>query len=139
MNTEKMSLENENEPSCLGAVMHSNLSLSDEIELEIAKIFFLANQINRKTEMCCFAHDTAHCGYIEIKLHATKKDYNGAPVVFELKYDNSGKHDWYIDTQERLDNAKKCVEFLEQTLKDRMINYSILNALKEYVITSYEI
>ena len=38
MNTEKMLLENENEPSCLGAVMHSNLSLSDEIELEIAKI-----------------------------------------------------------------------------------------------------
>ena len=28
------------------AVMHSNLSLADEIELEIAKIFFLANQIN---------------------------------------------------------------------------------------------
>ena len=30
-------------------------------------------------------------------------------------------------------------KFLEQTLKERMINYSILNALKEYVITSYEI
>jgi len=139
MNKEKMLLKNENEPSCLDAVMHSNLSLSDEIELEIAKIFFLANQINRKTEMCCFAHDTAHCGYIEIKLHPTKQDYNGVPVVFELKYDNSGKYDWYIDTQERLDNSKKCVEFLEQTLKDRMINYSILNAFKEYVITSYEI
>jgi len=131
--------KNYNEPSCLGAVMHSNLSLSDEIELEIAKIFFLANQINRKTEMCCFAYDTAHCGYIDIKLHKTKQDYNGIPVVFKLSYDISGKYSWDVDTQERLDNAKKCVEFLEQTLNDRMIKYSILNALKEYVITSYKI
>ena len=134
-----MEKEAQNPQLSQNAVMHSNLSLADEIELEIAKIFFLANQINRKTEMCCFANDTAHCGYIEIKLHTTKQDYNGVPVVFELRYDISGKHYWHVDTQERLDNAKKCVEFLEQTLKDRMINYSILNALKEYIITSYEI
>jgi len=130
--TKKMPLE-------IGAVLHSKLSLSDEIELEIAKIFFLANQINRKTEMCCFAYDTAHCGYIEINLQKTKQDYKGVPVVFKLSYDISGNLDWNGDTQERLDNAKKCVEFLEQTLNDRMINYSILNALKEYVIKSYEI
>ncbi len=135
----KYSNETEKMPLEIGAVSHSNLSLSDEIELEIAKIFFLANQINRKTEMCCFAYDTAHCGIIEIKLHTTKQDYKGVPVVFELSYDISGKYSWYVDTQERLDNAKKCVEFLEQTLNNRMINYSILNALKEYVITSYKI
>ena len=121
------------------AVMHSNLSLADKIELEIAKIFFLANQINRKTEMCCFANDVAHCNYVEIKLHKTKKDYNGVAVVFKLKYDVSGEYEWNIDSQERLDKAKKCVEFLEKTLNDLKIDYSIVYAVKEYVVTSYEI
>ena len=63
------------------AVMHSNLSLADKIELEIAKIFFLANQINRKTEMCCFANDVAHCNYVEIKLHKTALKSNRENIL----------------------------------------------------------
>lgn len=127
-------------PQCVQTdVMHSNLSLSQQIDLEIAKIFFLSNQINRKTKLCCFVNDTAHCGYIEVKLHTSKDKYADTPVLFKLDYQTDTKYDWQVDSKDRLDECERCVEFLEKTLKDEKIDYSLLYAVKEYVITSYEI
>ena len=121
------------------AVMHSNLSLSQQIELGIAKIFFLSNQINRKTKLCCFVNDTAHCGYIEVKLHTGKDKYTETPVLFKLDYEIDSNYSWKIDSKDRLDECERCVKFLEKTLKKEKIDYSLLYAVKEYVITSYEI
>jgi hypothetical protein len=125
--------------SCITAVMHSNLSLSQQIELEIAKIFFLSNQINRKTKLCCFVNDTAHCGYIEVKLHSGKDKYTETPVMFKLDYEINEEYSWKTDSKDRLNECNRCVEFLEKTLKDEKIDYNFLYAVKEYVITSYEI
>lgn len=125
--------------SLVASVMHSNLSLSQQIELGIAKIFFLSNQINRKTKLCCFVNDTAHCGYIEVKLHSGKDRYTETPVMFKLDYEINEEYSWKIDSKDRLDECERCVEFLEKTLKDEKIDYSLIYAVKEYVITSYEI
>lgn len=119
--------------------VRKELELPQQIELEIAKIAFLSNQINRKTKMCCFFNDTAHCELIEVRLHQTKKNYASTPVLFKMSYENSPKYDWIQDSESRLNELKRCVEFLEITLKDQKINYSLIEAVKEYVITSYEI
>ena len=121
------------------AVMHSNLSLSEKIDLGLAKIMFLGNQINRKTKMCCFVNDVAHCEYLEIKLLPTKQKYNDVPVAFEVKYATSGKYDFYVDSKDRLDNIERCISVLEEVLKKEQINYDLFHAVKKYVVDFYEI
>jgi len=106
--------------------------LTQEIDLGLAKILVLSNMINRKTDFCCFVNDTAHCRYIEVKLYKDIKSYNGIPTSFKVFYDET-------DNKNRLDDINRCIEFLEMTLKDKYIYHSALHAIKEYVITSYEI
>ena len=113
--------------------------LTREIDLGLAKIMCLAMLINRKTELCCFVNDSGHVRSMDIKLYPTVKNYNGTPVSFEVKYDASGDPYWYVDSDERLQEINRCIEFLETCLKDRSINYDMLNKVKEYVITAYEI
>lgn len=135
----KTSKETPNQQLRENAVSGSDLSISQIMELEITKIFFLANQINRKTEMCCFANDVAHCHYVEIRLHKSKKDTYSTPIFFKLDYEIDKQYSWKYDSEQRVDNAKKCVEFLEKTLKENNIDYSLLTSVKEYVITHYEV
>jgi hypothetical protein len=112
------------------------IDYTKEIDLGIAKILVLCNLINRKTELCCFVNDTAHCRYIEVKLYKDVKSYAGTPIEFKLRYDDDN---YRKDDKNRLEEANRCVEFLERTLKNKNIDYSMLHPIKEYVITQYEI
>jgi len=106
-------------------------NLTKQIDLGLAKILVLCNQINRKTELCCFVNDTAHCRYIEIKLFEDVNSYMKEPIEFKIRYDKDGK---YMTTE-----INRCIEFLEDTVKNKQIDYSTIHAIKEYVITSYKI
>lgn len=117
----------------------SELTITQQIDLGLAKILVLANLINRKTEMCCFSEDTAHCGYIEIKLTESKINYSKSPAIFKIKYEVSEEHSWLKDNQNRLDDLERCIEFLENVLKDKKIDYSVCYAVTKKIITSYEI
>ncbi len=110
-----------------------------EIDEAILKVMALGSIINRKTEICCFVSDIAHVRKLEVKLHKNVKLYNGTPVMFEFDYEVSKEYSWKVDSKSRLDNINRCVEFLEQTLKDKKINYEMLYAVKETIIASYEI
>jgi hypothetical protein len=112
------------------------INYTQEIDLGLAKILTLSNIINRKTDMCCFTNDVAHCSFIEIKLYKTKKEYNKIPAIFKINYDE-GEYD--KDSKGRLDEINRCVDFLEQTLKEKTVPYSLCEPIKEYVIKSYEI
>jgi hypothetical protein len=105
-----------------------------EIDLGLAKILALANLINRKTELCCFANDVAHCRYLEIKLHKDIKSYLEPPVRFKVSYDELK---YSNDGEERLQEVNRCVGFLEQTLKDKNIDFSMLDKVMVEVIESY--
>lgn len=119
--------------------MKTEVDYTKEIDFGIAKILVLANIINRKTELCCFCSDVAHIRKIEIKLHKDVKSYLKEPITFEISYDIDEQYSWRCDSSDRLEEINRCVEFLEKTLKDKKIDYSMIHAVKEYVITSYEI
>ncbi len=119
--------------------MKKEFTITEKIDLNIAKIFFLANQINRKTEMCCFANDHGHVSSIEIRLFETKKDWSKEPITFELSYECNEEFEWRRDSSERFDESERCVSFLEQTLKAKGIVYNMLNPFKEYIVTRFEI
>lgn len=103
-----------------------------EIDFGLAKILVLCNILNRKTELCCFVNDVAHCRYIEVRVYKDVKSFNGTPIEFEVHYENR-------DSEYLLKEINRCVEYLEKLLKKREIDLSVLTPIKEYVITSYEI
>lgn len=115
------------------------LSISQKVDLGIGKILFLGNQINRKTDACCFIDDSGHVCSLKLRIHKTKKNYNSTPIVYELDYEVSERYSWKKDSEERLYRINRCVEFLENTLKEKKIDYSIIYAVEEYIVTSYEI
>ena len=119
--------------------MSKELKITQQIDLALAKVLVLANLINRKTEMCCFAEDTAHCEYIEIRLYDRKDNYNGVPAKLQIRYKVDSELDWMQDNQSRLEECERGIEFLENVLNDKKIDYSDLYAVTERVITSYEI
>jgi len=119
--------------------MKKRLSLSEKIDLGIAEIFFLANQINRKTDMCCFCHDMGHIQKIELKITKSKEEYNDQPAIFELSYDVSEKYRCDIDSDKRLMEIDRCKSFLIKTLKEKEIAYGYTNEIKEYVTVGWEI
>jgi hypothetical protein len=119
--------------------MKKALTLSQKIELGIAKIFFLANQINRKTDICVFTTDTAHCSYIELRIVRSKSEYDKDPIIFSVHYTNEFSKFNGEDTLERLKEIEKCITALEDILKDKKIDYSLFYAVREYIITSYQI
>lgn len=113
-----------------------NSDYTKEIDLGLAKILVISNLLNRKTELCCFVHDVAHCRVIEVRLFKDVKSYNKTPVTFSMRYDE-GKYN--KDNKDRLDAINRCVEFLENTLKEKKVDYGVLHQIKEYVTIAYEI
>ena len=116
-------------------------SISEKVDLAIVKIALLCNQINRKTEMCCFFEDVAHCSFITVRLHETKKKYNSIPIKFEQSYNIVGKSNHLIgeDTQNRLNNLNRVVEYLEDVLKSKEISYDYLYKETSEIVTGYYI
>jgi len=113
--------------------------LTKEIDFGLAKIMVLCNIINRKTEMCCFVDDSGHIEKLTIRLFDKKQNYTGTPVSFETSYQVSEEYTFYVDGIERLNEINRCVEFLENTLKSKSIQYDMLHQVKEYVTIAYEI
>lgn len=113
--------------------------LTQDVDLGLAKILVLANLINRKTELCCFISDSGRVRSLSIRMYPNIKQYNGAPISFDVSYDTSEKYKFDIDTNERLSEINRCIEFLENCLKERKIDYSFLDPIKKYVVTSYAI
>ena len=114
-------------------------SISEKVDLAIAKIALLCNQINRKTEMCCFFEDVAHCSFITVRLHKTKKEYNSTPIKFEESYNSVGRILIGEDTQNRLNNLNRVVEYLEDVLKSKEISYDYLYKETSEIVTGYYI
>ena len=116
-------------------------SISEKVDLAIAKIALLCNQINRKTEMCCFFEDVAHCSYITVSLYKTKKEYNSTPIKFQESYNIVVKTNHLIgeDTQNRLNNLNRVVEYLEDVLKSKEISYDSLYKETSEIVTAYYI
>lgn len=119
--------------------MENESKLTQKIDLGLAKILVLANIINRKTDMCCFSEDVAHCEQIEIKLTESKINYTKTPVTFKVSYSIDKNYSWNTDSENRLKDCERCIEFLENTLTEKNIDYSQLYAVTEKIITSYEI
>lgn len=111
------------------------IDLKKRIDLLLAKSLVLANFINRNTEMCCFIDDTAHCDYVEFKMHDTKKDWNSPGVKFTYHYEINGNV--YKDSENKENDLIEFVEFLERSLNDKKIDYSYLYAETKEVIDYY--
>jgi hypothetical protein len=107
-------------------------TITQQVDEALIKIVVLVNKINRNTEMCCFYEDVAHCGFIEIRLYNTKKEYNSTPVKFQEHYDGP-------DTQKRLKRLNELVSFLEKTLEEKEIDFSELCENTTEVVESYSI
>lgn len=106
----------------------------EEISLGILKATSLAQIINLKTDLCCIIDDAAYVHESRINIYKTKSANEKKPVIFELNYDFDYK---YYNSKQVKHEVERCIGFLEKFLQDGKIDYSILDAVTEYVITHY--
>lgn len=111
------------------------IPLKKRIDILLSKAVTLALFINRNTDMCCFIDDMAHCSHIEFRLHEKKSEYNSVSVRFKYHYEIDSAI--YKDSESRELDLIEFVEFLENALKDKKIDYSDLYAETKEIIDYY--
>lgn len=119
--------------------MKTEPTIEEQVDLAIAKIAVLCNQINRKTEICAFFKDNAHVSKIEVSVRQSKKHYEGTPAEFEINYNAEGSPFNSKDDKYTLKRCNECIESLEAILTDKKVDFSMFEAVREYVIARYEI
>lgn len=113
------------------------MELKKQIDTLLAKSLILANYINRNTEMCCFIDDVAHCGWLEFRLLENKKNYESPPIKKTIYYEIAGE--FSKDSEDRKEQLEEWVLFLEETLKNKKIDFSGLYAETREIIDYYTI
>lgn len=104
-------------------------SLSEQIEIEITKAFYLSLLINRHSEKCVFFNMSGHVSSIEIQVNMSKKAYMDMPMRSEIEYDISKQYECDVDSEERLEWIKGRVKFLETVCKENKISYKNMNKI----------